>query len=133
MLDKIDLFILFPSNACISCACDTLQVKPYNNLSFSSPGKQDLVYNDIIGLFLPAIHETQYVISFLNDDTKKSKVCFLKQKSEILQVFRNYLAQNKREDHQNYCLHINGDGKYDSNKWTIFWEEKLSYKSQQFP
>ncbi len=118
--DGMDLFLPPPSDACIPYACGTLQVGPHTDSSIPGQGRLDLVHIDVIGPFLPAINGARYMVSFLDDDRKESEVSFLKQKSEVLQVFWNYLAQNKRGDRRNHRFRTDGGGEYDPNEWTIF-------------
>lgn len=98
MSDGMNLSLPPPSDACIPCARGTLQVETHIDAPIPSQGRLDLVHSDVIGPFPPAVNGAQYVVSFLDDDTKKSKVSFLKRKSEVLQAFRNYLTRNKRGD-----------------------------------
>lgn len=70
------------------------------------------------------------MISFLNNDTKELEVSFLKQKSKVLQAFRNYLARNERGDCQNYCLctdegknMIQISGLYFEKKGVLHWSQ----------
>ena len=75
-----------------------------------------MVDSNVIGLFPLAINGAQYVVSFLDDDTKESEVNFFKRKSEVLLAFRNYLARNKRVDCQNHRFQTDGGGEYNSNE-----------------
>ncbi len=124
MSDGMDLSLPAPSDACIPCARGPLQVEPHTDSLIPGQERQDLVHSDVIGPFPSAINGARYVVSFLDDDTKESEVSFPKQKSEVLQAFRNYLARNERRDRRNHRLRTDGEGEYDSNKWTIFREEK---------
>ncbi len=75
-----------------------------------------MVDSNVIGLFPLAINGAQYVVSFLDDDTKESEVNFFKQKSEVLLVFRNYLARNKRVHCQNHRFQTDRGEEYNSNE-----------------
>ena len=87
MSDRIDLSLPPPSDVCIPCARDTLKVEPHTDSLIPGQGRLDLVYSDVIGPFSHANNGARYIISFLDDDTKKSGVSFFKQKSEVLQAF----------------------------------------------
>ena len=128
--DGIDLSLPPPSNSSIPFARGTLQVQPHIDSPLHGQRRLDLVHSDVIRPFPPSINRAGYGFSLPDDDTKESELSFLKQKSEILQAFRNYLARNEKGDCRNHCLRTDGGGEYDSNEWTIFREKKELYGSQ---
>ena len=124
MSEGIDLSQPPPSDACAPCARGTLQVETHIDAPLPGQGRLDLVHSDVIRPFPPASNGTRYVVTFLDDDTKESEVCFLKRKSEVFQAFQSYLARNERGGLRNHRLRTDGGGEYDSNEWTVFREEK---------
>lgn len=78
LLNWLNLFILLFSNIYIFCACSILKVETHNNLSTPGQEKLDLIHNNIIGPFSISINRVRYMVFFINHDTKKFKVSFLK-------------------------------------------------------
>lgn len=83
MSERINLSQLPLYNSYTPCIHDTLQVKTHINVTLLGQDKLDLIHINIIGPFLPPFYEAEYVVIFLDDDTKGSEVCFLKQKSKV--------------------------------------------------
>ena len=124
MSERIDLSQLPPSDACAPYTRGTLQVETHSDTSLPGQARLDLVHSNVIEPFPLTSNGTWYVVTFLDDDTKESEICFLKQKSEVFQAFQSYLAWYKRGDLQNYRLWTDGGREYDSNEGTVFREEK---------
>ncbi len=92
MSEGINLSQTPPSDACIRGAHGTLQVETHIDPLFPGQSRLDLVYSNLIRPFLPTSNGTQYVVTFLDEDTKESEVDFPRRKSEEFQAFLRYLV-----------------------------------------
>lgn len=112
------------SNIYILYTRSTLQLETHVDLPLADQGGLDSVHSDVIGQFPPTSNEIGYVVIFLDDDIKESKVNFLQRKSEVFHIFQFYLAWNERGDLQNHRFCIDGKEEYESNEWTTFKKER---------
>lgn len=90
--EKIDLFQPSLSNLYFSCDFSILEVETHINATFLGQKRLDFVNNNCKKRCLPASNGIQYIVSFLENDTKNSEVCFFKEKSTAIQAFQSYLA-----------------------------------------
>lgn len=103
---SLDLSQPPPSNAYISYMCNTLQIEIHTDTPCPSQKRLNLVYSNIMRLFLLAHNGVKYMVTYLDDNTQKSEISLFKQKSEVFEIYQSYFVGNKIDKLHNHCLQI---------------------------
>lgn len=81
----------------------------------------DYVYSDVWGLIRHfSMGGAHYFVSFINDYSRKACVYFMKQKSEIFKIFRQWKAKVEIENKLKY-LRSDNDMEYKDRLFLQFW------------
>ncbi len=99
----------------------------------------EMIHSDVWTTKIESIGGCKYYVSFINDDTRKVWVYFMKHKGEMFQHFLNFKAMVEKEKGVNIkCLRSNGRGEYFSNEFSEYLKEhgiqkkySCSYSPQQ--
>jgi transposase InsO family protein len=89
-------------------------------------GKLDLVHSDICGPIKPkSIGQAEYVLTFTDDYSRMSEVFLLKNKSQMLEKLKLYVARNERASGRKLkILRTDNGGEYVGSDVERYLEEK---------
>lgn len=84
--------------------------------------KLQLVHSDICGPIKPASHsDKRYILSFIDDLTRKTWIYFLNEKSEAFTTFQHYKVSVEKETGAFItCLRTDRGGEFTSNEFSEF-------------
>lgn len=100
MVNCINLTKLLSYSAYKLWFIGNLSVKLYSDWIDLGLKPLDLIYNNIIGFFIKNLYRAIYLVTFLYNVTKKSKVILLTKKSGVLPAFKKYYLYYKKRDKQ---------------------------------
>lgn len=99
-----------------------------------------LIYSDICGPVTPASNsQKRYLLTFIDDYTRKTWIYFLLEKSETFYQFKLFKASVEKECGLSIkCLRTDRGGEYKSTKFKVFYKEQgtkrqltMAYTPQQ--
>ncbi|XP_015159025.1 uncharacterized protein, partial [Solanum tuberosum] len=109
-----------PNAVCEDCVVSKQHREPFSaSKSWRVNKVLELIHSDICGPISPTSNRgKRYFISFIDDYSKNTWVCFCKEKFEALETFKKFkvLAQVK-------CLRTNRRGEYNSQEYVEFCEK----------
>jgi len=83
---------------CIGCKISKLKKEPFRKtLNARSPRPLELIHSDIIGPLKESRNNFKYILTFLDDFTRKSWIYLLKRKSEVPEIFENFIRMVTNE------------------------------------
>jgi hypothetical protein len=82
---------------CKSCINCKLARKPFTITAFRANEALHLVHSDICGPLETAIGGGQYILLFIDDATRHTDECILKNKSEAWEKFKRWQARREKE------------------------------------
>ena len=99
-------------------------------MSFPSGGKRakhilELVDSDVFGpMKVPSLGKSMYYVSFIDDFSRSTWICFLKKKSEVCDRFKEFkaLVENQTEKKIKVLRTDNG-GEFCSNEFEEFYKK----------
>ena len=90
----------------------------------------EIVHSDLCGLMkMPSLAGSHYILTFIDDYTRKTWVYFLKQKSEVFEQFYHYKSLvEKQSGHYVKVLRTDRGGEYISKYFLRFCREHGIHK-----
>ena len=86
----------------------------------------DLIHTNVCGLMpTPSINSNKYFVTFIDDSTNYCVISFIKQKSQVLEKFQNFVKM--MENQTGKCVrtvHCDQGGEYTSHNWKNFCASK---------
>lgn len=116
-----------PQKLCSNCLVGKQQRESFPKKSlWKSANKLQLVHSDICGPITPTSNSNKrYILSFIDDFTRKTWIYLLSQKSETLAAFKSFKASVEKEAGANIlCLRTDRGGEFNSNEFTKFCKEQ---------
>lgn len=113
-------YIQLPKKICITCLTRKQQREPIPMRSSWRASKQlQLVHSNICGSIKAYSNsENMYILSFIDDFTRKTWVYFLNEKSEAFVTFKNYKTYMEKEIGVHIaCLRTNKGGEFILNEF----------------
>jgi hypothetical protein len=102
LLDGLTMDTQTPKYDCIPCTKAKQHCEPFlttKENKVTVPG--ELTHSDIWGPYsVKSLHGNKYFVTFLEDSTRRLKLCFLKGKDEGRQMVKDYIAYLKAEGKQ---------------------------------
>lgn len=115
-----------PDEVCEECVVSKQHREPFpTGKSWRAKKVLELVHSDICGPISPTSNGgKRYFISFIDDYSRNTWVCFLKEKSEAFETFKKFkvLAENEVSC-QIKCLRTDRGGEYNSQEFVEFCEK----------
>ncbi|KAJ9547479.1 hypothetical protein OSB04_020022 [Centaurea solstitialis] len=112
-----------PKKMCTTCLTGKQHREPTSGKSLWRASHQlQLVHSDICGPIKPASNSgKRYILSFIDDFSRKTWVYFLHEKSEAFVTFKNYKAYVEKEIGAHItCLRTDRGGEFTSNEFREF-------------
>jgi hypothetical protein len=96
----IDLIALPPREPYEPCVISNMKRLPHPRRIKPGRWQNDLIYSDLQGPFQPTYDGHQYLATFLDDNTLRSAIFLLRDKSakSVLDAFRTYANQAEHDD-----------------------------------
>lgn len=115
-----------PNEVCEYCVVSKKHPKPFPaSKSLRAKKVLEMVHSDMCGPISPTLNGGKsYFISFIDDYSRYTWVCFIKEKYEVLETFKMFkvLFENKIGC-QIKCLHTYQGGEYNSGDFVEFCEK----------
>jgi len=112
-----------PQNLCTHCLVEKQHRDPIpkRNL-WRATHKLQFVHSDICGPISPISNNNKrYILSFIDDFTRKTWIYFLNKKLEALEVFKEFKTWAEKEAGTSIkCLRTDRGGEYNSKEFTDF-------------
>lgn len=110
------------AGTCTSCIIAKSHRHPFRS---SLPQADRLLYrvhSDVVGPFQTStLSGNQYFVTFIDEHSRYATVYLLKQKSDVFDCFRDYLAAAERQTGQCFCiLKCDCGGEYCSSRFQVF-------------
>ena len=100
---------------CDACQMGKSHQLPYPKSTSVSSRPLELVFSDVWGPAPSSVGRQQYYVSFIDDFSKFTWIYFLRHKSEVFQVFRNFQQLVERQfDRKILTMQTNWGGEYQS-------------------
>ncbi|KAJ9554165.1 hypothetical protein OSB04_018210 [Centaurea solstitialis] len=115
-----------PRELCSSCLVGKQHRGSFPKKSlWKSTHKLQLVHSDICGPISPTSNSNKrYILSFIDDFTRKTWIYLLSQKSEAFYAFKNFkIAVEKQAGASILCLRTDRGGEFNSNEFSTFCKE----------
>ena len=115
-----------PDQLCEGCLIGKQARKSFPKESISRATKPlQLVHSDVCGpIDPPSFGKNRYFLLFIDDFSRKTWVYFLKQKSEVFGIFKNFKALiEKQSGYEVKEIRSGRGGEFTSNEFKIFCEE----------
>lgn len=81
-----------------------------------------------------SIGGSHYFITFIDDFSQKSQFCFMRKKTDALEIFRTFISFVERKIGKKVkALRSNNGGEYCSNELDFFFQIQQSYKEEGHP
>ena len=112
-----------PEEPCEICIASKMSKKPFKRNTKRATRKFELVHSDIAGpMRTPTTLEGHvYVINFIDDFSRHTTVYTMKHKSEALQMFKRYIAENGTPENLSIgALKSDNGGEYTSREFTQY-------------
>lgn len=111
---------------CEICYIGKIHQIPYKSSSRRASCKLGLIHSDICGpITTKSIGGARYFVTFIDDYTRYTEVVMLKDRSEVLTAFKNYMLRVKRESgHDIKVLRTDNAKEYISNEFTKLLESQ---------
>jgi len=112
-----------PNQICTTClVCKQHRDTLPKHSTWRASTKLQLIHADICGPISPSFHSNKrYILSFIDDYSRKAWVYFLHEKSKALSVFKSFKACVKKEvDASITCLKTDKGEKFTSKEFVDF-------------
>ncbi|KAJ3693375.1 hypothetical protein LUZ60_008855 [Juncus effusus] len=116
----------YTASFCKSCVLDKHARVPFQKKArYRARGPLELVHTDICGPITPvSFSKKRYFITFVDDYSRRTWVYFLKEKSEVLEVFKKFkILVEKTTGMHIKTLRSDRGGEYMSTAFTSYCEE----------
>jgi len=113
----------FPVKTCNTCLTGKQTKSSFPSASTWRASKQlQLIHSNICGPIKPPSYSgKRYILSFIDDFSRKTWVYFLHEKSEALAMFKKFKARVEKEVGTDIsCLRIDRGGEFLSNEFEEF-------------
>ena len=126
MVEGLPTTITAPQKLCSNCLVGKQHREniPKKSL-WKSTHKLQLIHSDICGPITPTSNSNKrYILSFIDDFSRKTWIFFLNQKSEAFVMFKSFKACVEKEAGASIqCLRTDRGGEFTSNEFTEFCKE----------
>jgi transposase InsO family protein len=117
--------IIKPSNAmCRHCQLGKQTRVRFKTKEYTTSKHLELFHTDLCGpTRTKSLQGESYFMLFIDDFTRMSWICFLREKTEALNKFKAFktLVENERETKIN-CLRSENGGEFTSKEFNVFYE-----------
>ena len=109
---------------CIDCKSSKLKKAPLNKSTSHASRPLELIHSDVLGLLKLSRNNYKYVITFLDDYSRKSWIYLMKKISEVTDIFTHFVKMVSNEQNLT-VVKIQSDNRkeYTSNKFVTFCSE----------
>ena len=115
-----------PDNLCEGCILGKQHRENFpSGKSIREKAPLEIVHSDLCGpMQTPSLAGNKYVLTFIDDYTRKTWVYFLNQKSEVFKKFRHFkMLVEKQSGHYIKVLRTDRGGEYISKEFLCFCKE----------
>ena len=119
--------ITIPSQVCEECVVSKQHRSQFpQGKSWRAKSVLELIHSDICGLINPSSNGgKRYLITFIDDYTRKTWVYFLQEKLEAFSAFKSFKAHVENEAERVIkTLRIDRGGEYCSKEFDVFCDEQ---------
>lgn len=116
-----------PDNVlCKQCQLVKMTKSSFKSKNYVSKEILEIVYTDLCGpIEIQSYKGDKYSMLFVDDYSRMMSVMFLKQKSNVLQMFKWYLARVEKETRKSLkCLRSDRGGEFTSNEFEMFCKDR---------
>ena len=119
--------IEIPKQLCFECC---VSKQPRNSFKSEIPirskRKLEVIYSYVCGPFeVKSLGGNSYFVSFIDEFTRKMWIYFIKQKSEVFNIFKKFKPlSEKQSDEVIKVLRTDGGGEYNSHEFQVFCDEE---------
>ena len=79
------------SNTCETCIAGKMTTTPFKRLERTSKQPLELIHTDVCGpMRTNSLGGAKYFVTFIDDYSRMSHVCFMKQKSEVINKYNQF-------------------------------------------
>ncbi|SGY15947.1 BQ5605_C012g06710 [Microbotryum silenes-dioicae] len=121
----------FVCNACLGSKGHRL---PFPNSESHSPERLGLVHSDVLSFPTPSLTGKRYLVTFLDDHSRKLWAYVIDHKSDIFPTFQTWLAEVELETNARLkTLRTDNSGEYQSNTFTEFCKSRGIHRQYSIP
>jgi transposase InsO family protein len=120
----------FENKFCEGCVIGKQMRRQFEKSKFSVTKPLELIHTDICGPITPGLFSgKEYLITFINNYSRKYWVYFLKKKSETFETFKKFKVMVKKTTGKKIrSLRSNRGGEYLSNQYKLYCENHGIHK-----
>ncbi|SGZ28089.1 BQ5605_C026g10277 [Microbotryum silenes-dioicae] len=121
----------FVCNACLGSKGHRL---PFPDSESHSPERLGLVHSDVLSFPTPSLTGKRYLVTFLDDHSRKLWAYAIDHKSDVFPTFQTWLAEVELEtDARLRILRTDNGGEYQSNAFTEFCQSRGIRRQYSIP
>jgi len=122
------------NNECIECKISKLNRKPHNGITPKATKINEIIYSDIMGPIQESINQYKYIITFIDDFSRKAWIYTLKSKADATNTIINFikLINNQYPDNKIKIFKSDNAKEY-NNKKIINFCKKHGIKKEFSP
>ncbi|SGY77707.1 BQ5605_C005g03703 [Microbotryum silenes-dioicae] len=121
----------FVCNACLGSKGHRL---PFPDSESHSPERLGLVHSDVLSFPTPSLTGKRYLVTFLDDHSRKLWAYAINHKSDIFPTFQTWLAEVELETNARLrILRTDNGGEYQSNTFTEFCQSRGIRRQYSIP
>ncbi|SGZ30843.1 BQ5605_C046g12242 [Microbotryum silenes-dioicae] len=121
----------FVCNACLGSKGHRL---PFPDSESHSPERLGLVHSDVLSFPTPSLTGKRYLVTFLDDHSRKLWAYAIDHKSDVFPIFQTWLAEVELETNARLrILRTDNGGEYRSNAFTEFCKSKGIRRQYSIP
>ncbi|SGY91389.1 BQ5605_C038g11662 [Microbotryum silenes-dioicae] len=121
----------FVCNACLGSKGHRL---PFPDSESHSPERLGLVHSDVLSFPTPSLTGKRYLVTFLDDHSRKLWAYAIDHKSDVFPTFQTWLADVELETNTRLrVLQTDNGGEYRSNAFTEFCKSKGIHRQYSIP
>ena len=112
---------------CEACIMSKQHRRPFQKHVVNKTSRTlELVHSDVCGtISVLSLGKNSYFVTFVDDFSRKIWVSIIKQKSEVLEVFKTFkLMDEKQSGNSLKILRIDGGGEYNSDEFNKYCADK---------
>ena len=81
------------SDDCYGCAAGKFRRRPFPHSDTRSQGVLDLIHSDVCGpVQVKTLGGARYFVTFIDDYTHYVDICFISEKSQVFEMFKQYIC-----------------------------------------
>lgn len=93
------------SGMCTPCIFEKSHCPPFPSLLPQADQMLYPVHSDVVGPFqTPTPNGNRFFVTFIDEHSQFTKVYLMKHKSDILDIFKDYLAESERQTGKGICI-----------------------------